>query len=70
MAENKRRADHNRSNFGFQPYYKPTLERSRKRMIMDLLGEKYDHAIAFENRIEAISSFEEMQEKIDAENDY
>lgn len=70
MAENKRRAEHNRNHFGFQVQYNPTLERSRKKMIMELLGDKYDRAIEFENRIEGVSGFEELQAQIDAENDY
>ena len=39
-------------------------------MIMELLGDKYDQSIAFEDRVEGIGSFEVMQAKIDAENDY
>lgn len=70
VAENKRRAEHNRSHFGFQTRYEPTLERSRKKMIMNLLGDKYDQAIAFENRVEAVATFEALQAKIDEENDY
>ena len=34
VAENERRAALNRRNFGFQDRYEPTLERSRKKMIM------------------------------------
>ena len=48
----------------------PTLERSRKKMIMDLLGDKYDEACPFENRVEAPDSFEALQAQIDEENDY
>ena len=36
--ENQRRADHNKHNFGFAGPYQPTYERSRKKMIMELLG--------------------------------
>lgn len=70
IAENKRRADHNRSHFGFHDKYTPTLERSRKKMIMELLGDKYDQAVAFENRVEAVGTFEALQARIDEENDY
>lgn len=68
--ENLRRAEHNKRNFGFQFTYTPTLERSRKRQIMELLGENYDHAVAFEDRLIDIATFEDMQAHIDEENDY
>lgn len=34
-------------NYGFNSYYKPTLERSRKKQIMDALGDDYQHAEPF-----------------------
>jgi hypothetical protein len=68
--ENLRRAEHNKNNFGFQFTYRPTLERSRKRQIMELLGDNYDHAVAFEDRLIDIATFEDMQAHIDQENDY
>jgi hypothetical protein len=37
---------------------------------MDLLGDQYDVAIPFENRMLDLTTFEELQAKIDAENDY
>jgi hypothetical protein len=33
-AENLRRAQHNKHNYGFVTQYQPTLERSRKKQIM------------------------------------
>ena len=69
-AEQIRRANLNKRYFGFQTQYQPTLERSRKRMIMELLGDQYDSAIAFEDRMLQIATFEDMQAKIDSENDY
>ena len=52
------------------PIYQPTLERSRKKQIMELLGKDYDQAVPFEDRMLSIGTMEELQEKIDAENDY
>jgi hypothetical protein len=37
---------------------------------MDLLGENYDAAVPFENRLIDIATFEQLQAKIDEENDY
>ncbi len=37
---------------------------------MELLGDNYDHAVAFEDRLIDIASFEDMQAHIDQENDY
>jgi hypothetical protein len=68
--ENSRRAALNKGDFGFQFQYKPTLERSRKRQIMELLGDNYDHSIAFEDRLIDIATFEQLQATIDEENDY
>jgi hypothetical protein len=39
-------------------------------MIMNLLGKEYDQAVAFENRMMDVGTFEELQAKIDEENDY
>jgi hypothetical protein len=69
-TENRRRAAHNLHDFGFPKPFKPTLERSRKHQIMALLGDQYDYSIPFENRMLQIETFEQLQEKIDSENDY
>jgi hypothetical protein len=37
---------------------------------MELLGENYDVAIPFEDRFIDVGTFEQLQEKIDKENDY
>lgn len=39
-------------------------------MIKSLLGDKYDQAIQFEDRMLDVATFEELQAKIDNENDY
>jgi hypothetical protein len=39
-------------------------------MIMELLGENYDQAVKFEDRLIDVGTFEQMQAKIDEENDY
>lgn len=69
-TENRRRAAHNKHNFGFPDPYKPTYHRSRKHQIMALLGDNYDYSIPFEDRMIQIEFFEQLQEKIDTENDY
>jgi hypothetical protein len=68
--ENKRRAAHNKGTFGFGHYYTPTLERSRKKLILETLGADYDRAVLFEDRLLDLKSMEELQAKIDNENDY
>lgn len=35
----------NKRNFGYGVYYEPTLERSRKKQIMDAMGTTYDRAV-------------------------
>jgi hypothetical protein len=66
-----RRAAHNKRHFGYgQDYYTPTLERSRKKMIMEVMGEDYDRAVLSEDRWLCIRSLDEVQSIIDAENDY
>jgi hypothetical protein len=37
---------------------------------MELLGDNYDHSIAFEDRLIDIATFEQLQATIDEENDY
>ena len=70
VEENMRRAQANKRYHGFVPMYQPTLERSRKRQIMELLGKDYDQAVAFEDRMTSFGTMEELQASIDAENDY
>lgn len=44
-----RRAAQNKRHFGYaQDYYTPTLERSRKKKIMEAMGESYDRAVLTE----------------------
>ena len=64
------RAAGNKRYHGFVPIYVPTLERSRKKLIMELLGKDYDQAIPFEDRMICNATFEDLQAQIDAENDY
>ncbi len=59
------RADHNRHNYGFGGVYQPTYERSRKKQIMELLGDQYDVSIRFEDRMLQIETFEQLQAQID-----
>lgn len=68
--ENQRRAQINKKNLGFQFQYVPTLERSRKKQIMQLLGDNYDVAVKFEDRLIDHATFEQLQARIDEENDY
>ena len=68
--ENERRAALNKRDFGFGHYFQPKYANSRKRLIMDLLGEDYDRAVQFEDRMMEFSSFEQLQAQIDEENDY
>ena len=35
----------NKRNFGYNSRYTPTLERSRKKQIMEAMGENYDYAV-------------------------
>lgn len=60
----------NKRNFGYGVYYEPTLERSRKKQIMEVMGASYDRAVESEDRYLVMRSFEELAEKIKAENDY
>lgn len=66
------RATLNKRSFGYgNDYYVPTMEKSRKKMIMEVMGENYDRAILCEERFLCQpNTFEELQEQIDSENDY
>ena len=35
----------NKRSFGFGSHYRPTWEKSRKKQIMDVMGEHYDFAV-------------------------
>lgn len=50
----------NKRNFGYGVYYQPTLERSRKKQIMQAMGANYDRAIESEDRYLVMRSFEEL----------
>lgn len=65
-----RRAELNKRNFGYGVYYEPTYYRSRKREIMEALGENYDQACPSEDRFLVVKSFKEMEDLINEENDY
>lgn len=68
--QRQKMAELNKSNFGYGAYYKPTLERSRKKQIMAVMGDSYDRAIESEDVFLVMRSFEELEEKINRENDY
>ena len=63
-------AQRNKRNFGYGNYYQPTLERSRKKQIMEAMGASYDPAVLSEDRFLVMRSFEELAAKIEQENDY
>jgi hypothetical protein len=65
FEENERRAQMNKRNFGFGLYYEPTLKNSRKKLILETLGDNYDRAAQFEDRLLDIATFEELQAQID-----
>ena len=67
---NLKRAAFNKRNYGFNPRYEPTLERSRKRQILEAMGESYDPAVLPEERYTFIVTMEEMHKRIEEENDY
>lgn len=60
----------NKRNFGYGVYYQPTLQRSRKKQIMDAMGANYDRAIESEDRYLVMTTFEQLEAKLKAENDY
>ena len=41
----------NKRSFGYGAYYYPTLERSRKKQIMEAMGEHYDRAVESEDEL-------------------
>ena len=51
-------------------YYTPTLEKSRKKQIMEARGESYDRAVLCEDRWLCLRSLDEVAARIEAENDY
>ena len=70
VDERIKMAQLNKRNFGYGVYYEPTLERSRKKEIMEVMGSSYDRAVESEDRYLVMRSFEELAAKIQAENDY
>ena len=68
--ERQQMAKLNKRKFGYGVYYEPTLERSRKKQIMEAMGASYDRAVLSEDRYMVLKSFEELEAKINAENDY
>ena len=66
-----RRAAQNKRQFGYgMDYYTPTLERSRKKQIMEAMGESYDRAVLCEERWLCLRSLDEVAARIEKENDY
>ena len=68
--ERENMAQLNKRNFGYGVYYQPTLERSRKKQILEAMGNSYDRACESEDRFLVMRDFEELAGKIEAENDY
>jgi hypothetical protein len=58
--ENIRMANLNKRHFGYGIYYEPTLERSRRKQIMEAMGENYDRAVESEDRYLVIRDFDEL----------
>ena len=56
----------NKRDFGFGHYFRPTLENSRKRLVMELLGDDYDRAVEFEDRLETQKMTFALLDKITA----
>lgn len=50
----------NKRQFGYGVYYQPTLERSRKKQILEAMGADYDRACQSEDRYLVMKSFEEL----------
>ena len=48
----------NKRNYGYGAYYQPTYERSRKKQIMEAMGEHYDRAVESEDLFLTINSFQ------------
>lgn len=66
-----RRAAQNKRQFGYaMDYYIPTLERSRKKKIMEAMGDSYDRAVQCEDRWLCLRSLDEVEARAAAENDY
>lgn len=55
--ERRKMAELNKRNFGYGVYYQPTLERSRKKQIMEAMGADYDRAVESENRYLVLHNF-------------
>ena len=60
----------NKRNFGFGSHYQPTWEKSRKKQIMDVMGEHYDFAVESENEFLMYNDFAEYDAAIAEENEY
>ena len=60
----------NKRSFGFGSHYRPTWEKSRKKQIMDVMGEHYDFAVESENAYLFLRDWEDYDRHIAEENDY
>ena len=60
----------NKRMFGFDSHYRPTWEKSRKKQIMDVMGEQYDFAVESENEFLVFNDFAEYEASVAEENEY
>ena len=60
----------NKRNFGFGAHYQPTWEKSRRKQIMDVMGEQYDFAIESENMYLLHKDWEDYDACVAEENEY
>ncbi len=62
--QHQERAEFNKRNYGYNSFYKPTYEKSRKKQIMEVMGSDYDYAFKFEDRHLVLRNCDELDRRI------